>query len=346
MNLATDPRDLSEHVARIFLGTQVGCARCHAHPADRWTQEDYHRFAAFFARLTRDGGVVRAVDRGEVEDPKSGRPLEPRGLGGAKLTIPEKSDRRLALADWMVDPANPFFSRTVVNRVWKHLLGRGLVEPGDDLRPTNPATHPALLDALAKDFSANGHDLRRLIRLIASSRTWQLASYGGSSDPAAVRLYSRAQLKELPAAVFADAVAQVTGVPDAFAGVPAGTRAVQLISPATPSTALDVLGRCERKRACDSSSRSGGGLAQALHLINGSTINDKLVSDLGLVAELPEKTNREIIEILYLRAFSRYPWPGEVNAWDTMLPAGEGRREAVADLVWAVLNSREFSANH
>jgi hypothetical protein len=346
MNLATDPRDLSEHVARIFLGTQVGCARCHAHPADRWTQEDYHRFAAFFARLTRDGGVVRAVDRGEVDDPKSGYPLEPKGLGGTDLAIPEGMDRRLELAKWMTDPANPFFSRTVVNRVWKHLLGRGLVEPVDDLRPTNPATHPALLDALAKDFSANGHDLRRLIRMIVSSRTWQLASYGGSSDPAAARLHARAQLKELPAAVFADAVAQVTGVPDSFAGVPAGTRAVQLISPATPSPALDVLGRCERKRACDWSSRSGGGLAQALHLINGSTINDKLLSDLGLAAELPEKTNGEIIEALYLRAFCRHPTSSEVNAWDTMLPAGEGRREAVADLMWAVLNSREFSANH
>jgi hypothetical protein len=346
MNLATDPRDFSEHVARIFLGTQVGCARCHAHPADRWTQEDYHRFAAFFARLTRDGGVVRAVDRGEVDDPKSGRPLEPRGLGAAELAKTENGDRRLALANWMTDPANPFFARTVVNRVWKHLMGHGLVEPVDDLRPTNPATHPALLDALAADFRANGHDVRRLIRLIASSRTWQLASHGGSADPAAARLFARSRLKELPAAVFADAVAQVTGVPDTFAGAPAGTRAVQLISPATPSIALDVLGRCERKRACDSSSSSGGGLAQVLHLINGSTINDKLVSGVGLVAELPDRTNGEIIETLYLRAFSRYPTSSEVNAWDTMLPVGEGRREAVADLVWTVLNSREFSANH
>ncbi|MCW1925759.1 DUF1549 and DUF1553 domain-containing protein [Luteolibacter arcticus] len=346
MNLATDPRDLSEHVARIFLGLQIGCARCHAHPADRWTQEDYHRFAAFFARLSRDGGVVRAVDRGEVDHPKSGLPLEPRALGASDVEIPQGSDRRLALAAWMTDPANPFFARTVVNRVWKHLLGRGLVEPVDDLRPTNPATHPALLDALAADFSAHGHDLRRLIRLIAASRTWQLASHGGSADPAAARLFARALHKELPAAVFADAVAQVTGVPDTFAGVPAGTRAVQLISPATPSPALDVLGRCERKRACDSSSRSGGGLAQALHLINGSTINDKLAAGLGLAAELPEKTNREVIETLYLRAFSRYPSPGEMNAWDTVLPAGEGRPEAVADLVWVVLNSREFSANH
>lgn len=344
MLLATDPRDLSEHVGRIFLGSQIGCARCHAHPTDRWTQEDYHRFAAYFARVTRDGGVVRAGDRGEVDHPKTGHPLEPRPLGAAAVAMPENADRRVALADWMTDPANPFFARTMVNRVWKHLLGRGLVEPVDDLRPTNPATHPALLDALAADFTAHGYDMRRLIRLIVASRTWQLASHGGSADVAAARLFARAQRKPLPAAVFADAVAQVSGVPDEFEGHPAGTRAVQLVSPATPSVALDVLGRCERKRACDASSGGGGGLAQALHLLNGSTINDKLRA--GIAIELPARNNREVIESLYLRAFSRHPSPGEYDAWSIMLPAREGRQEAVADLLWTVLNSREFSANH
>lgn len=344
MLLATDPRDLSEHVGRIFLGSQISCARCHAHPTDRWTQDDYHRFAAFFARITRDGGVVRAGERGEVDDPKTGHPLEPRALGAPAVVLPKNADRRLALAEWMTDPANPHFARTFVNRVWKHLLGRGLVEPVDDLRPTNPATHPALLDALAADFSAHGFDLRRLIRLIVSSRTWQLASHGGSSEAAAERLFARAQRKPLPAAVFADAVAQVTGVPDVFDGYPVNTRAVQLIAPTTPSLALDVLGRCDRKRACDSSSGSGGGLAQALHLLNGSTINEKLRS--GLASELPALGNREVIESLYLRAFSRLPTASEVQAWEAVLPEGEGRSEAVADLLWTVLNSREFSANH
>lgn len=344
MLLASDPRDLSEHVGRIFLGAQIGCARCHAHPSDRWTQDDYHRFAAFFARVTRDGGVVRAGDRGEVDDPKTGRPLAPRALGGPAIVIPEGADRRLALADWMTDPANPFFARTVVNRVWKHLLGRGLVEPVDDLRPTNPASHPELLDALAADFTAHGHDLRRLIRLVVTSRTWQLASRGGSAEPAAGRLFARALLKDLPAPVFADAVAQVTGVADHFAGYPAGTRAVQLVSPATPSAALDVLGRCDRKRSCDASSVTGGGLAQALHLINGSTINDKLGR--GLAAELPALANRELVETLYLRAFSRFPTAAEIAAWDPALPSGDGRADAVADLLWALLNSREFAVNH
>jgi hypothetical protein len=344
MLLASDPRDLSEHVGRIFLGAQIGCARCHAHPSDRWTQDDYHRFAAFFARITRDGGVVRAGERGEVDDPKSGRPLEPRALGGPAVALPENADRRVALAGWMIDPANPYFARTVVNRVWKRLLGRGLVEPVDDLRPTNPATHPELLDALAADFTAHGHDLRRLIRLIVTSRTWQLASQGGSPDPAAGRLFARALPKELPAPVFADAVAQVTGVPDVFAGYPPGTRAVQLASPATPSAALDLLGRCDRKRSCDGSTAGGGGLAQALHLINGSTINDKLAA--GLATELPARSNREVVETLYLRAFSRFPTAAEFAAWDPALPPGDGRAEAVADLLWTILNSREFAVNH
>ncbi len=344
MLLASDPRDLSEHVGRIFLGSQIGCARCHAHPADRWTQQDYHQFAAFFARVTRDGGAVRAGDRGEVNDPKTDRPLEPRALGASASAIPQGEDRRLALAEWMTDPANPFFARTFVNRVWKHLLGRGLVEPVDDLRPTNPATHPALLDALASDFTAHGYDLRRLVRLIVSSRTWQLASHGGSADPAAARLFARAHSKPLPAADFADAVAQVSGVPDVFAGYPMGTRAVQLVSPATPSTALDLLGRCERKRACDGSSGNGGGLAQALHLINGSTINDKLHA--GIVAELTTLSNRQVIETLYLRAFSRFPTVEEGAEWDALLPQDATRNEAVADLLWTVLNSREFATNH
>ena len=183
-----------------------------------------------------------------------------------------------------------------------------------------------------------------MIRLIVSSRTWQLASRGGSADPAATRLLARAHRKPLPAAVFADAVAQVTGVPDSFDGYPTGTRAVQLVSPATPSAALDVLGRCDRKRTCDISSGSGGGLAQVLHLLNGSTINDKLHA--GLAAELPPLSNREIIETLYLRAFSRFPSPIEFDQWNALLPPDDGRSEAVADLLWTVLNSREFAANH
>lgn len=344
MMLAQDPRDLSEHVGRMFLGTQIGCARCHAHPADRWTQEDYHRFAAFFARVTREGGVVRLASQGEVDDPKTAKPLSPRPLGAPAISLDPGADRRRILADWLTSADNRLFSRTLVNRVWKQLLGRGLVEPVDDIRPTNPATHPALLNALAADFAGHRFDLRHLIRTIVSSRTYQLSSRSMESNQADLRLYSHATLKPLPAAVFVDAVAQVTGVPDVFEGLPSGTRAVQLVSPATPSSALDVLGRCLRLRPCDGSAGTAGGLAASLHLINGSTINTKLVS--GFVEALSKRSVREVVDELYCRAFARPPDMAERAEWEAMLARSENRIEAVQDLLWTLLNAREFALNH
>jgi len=350
MMLASDPRDLAEHIGRIFLGSQIGCARCHAHPNDRWTQTDYHRFAAYFARVQREAGRVSVATHGEVNHPKTGQPMQPKPLGttlpSTNESISEPTDRRAALALWLASPANPSFTRTFVNRVWKHLLGRGLVEPVDDLRPTNPSTHPALLDALAADFVAGGMDLRRLVRVIVTSQTYQLTSEPRGINGQDQRLYSHAYLKELPAQVFADAVVQVTGVPDHFEGYPPGTRAVQLIGPRTASPALDVLGRCSREGACDSPARAGGGLARALHLINGSTINDKLHGGRleSLLAGNPPIP--KIIDDLYLQALSRPPTAAEQAGWTAVLATAADRVEAIQDLLWALLNSREFAFNH
>ncbi len=344
MTLASDPRDFAEHAGRIFLGAQIACARCHAHPSDRWTQEDYHRFAACFARMTHEGGVVQVSTRGEVDHPKTGKPLSPRPLGAPAGPDHADADRRLEVAAWLTAPDNPLFARTTVNRVWKQLLGRGLVEPVEDMRPTNPSTHPALLDALAADFVAHRFDLRHVILTIVTSRTYQLTARTRGVNQLDTRLYSHAYIKPLPAPVFADAVAQVTGVPDVFEGYPAGTRAVQLISPATPSPALDVLGRCLRKRPCDGGGQPGGGLAEALHLINGSTINDKLRG--GIVQGIKGRSNREVIEDLYRRALTRPPEPAELAEWEAWLASGTDRTEAVQDLFWTVLNSREFALNH
>ncbi len=345
--LATDPRDLAEHASRIFLGTQIACARCHAHPADRWTQEDYHRFAAYFARVSHEGEFIKVSLRGEVDHPKSGEPLAPRPLGAAPASGKDESmDRRTELARWMTSSDTPQFGRAIVNRVWKYLLGRGLVEPVDDLRPTNPATYPALLDALARDFVTNGHDLRRLIRTIASTRTYQLTSRSRGLNKFDDRFYSHAYLKELPAAVFLDAVAQVTGVPEVFPGCAEGTRSVQLIGARTPSYALDVLGRCSRDTPCDGGGRRGGGLAQALHLINGPTINARLGN--GIIAQLLARgdPNRDIIEEVYLRALTRRPESAEAGEWERMFAAAASKTEAAQDLLWTLLNSREFAFNH
>ena len=344
--LATDPRDLAEHVGRIFLGTQIACARCHAHPADRWTQEDYHRFAACFARVSREGQLIKVSTRGEVDHPKTGEALAPRPLGARAAIAPDAADRRIELARWMTSRDTPQFARTIVNRVWKHLLGRGLVEPVDDLRPTNPATHPALLEALAKEFVDHGHDLRWLIRTITSTRTYQLSSRTRGLNRLDDRFYSHAYVKELPAQVFLDAVSQVTSVPHEFPGYHKGTRAVQLVGAQTSSYELDVLGRCARDTACDSGGRRGGGLAQALHLINGSTINGKLEG--GIVARLVAggRSDREIIDELYLRAFTRSPEPTELVEWEQMFASAPNKTEAVQDLLWTLLNSREFAFNH
>ncbi|MEW6303108.1 MAG: DUF1549 and DUF1553 domain-containing protein [Verrucomicrobiota bacterium] len=343
--LANDPRDLGEHVGRMFLGTQIACARCHAHPADRWTQDDYYAFAAYFARVTKSGGAVEIAPQGEVEHPKTQRPVMPRPLGAAGQAG-EAGDRRVELAEWLVSPDNPLFARNVVNRVWKHLLGRGLVEPVDDLRPTNPPVNPALMNALANDFARNGFDLRRLVRLIAESRTYQLSSRAIDGNRRDDRFFSHAYLKPLPAQVLADAVAQVTGVPDHYPDYAEGTRAVQLVGAQTPSYALDVLGRCAREQSCESPGRAGGGLAQALHLINGSTINDKLRG--GALSRLLARglTDSELIDELYLRTLSRPASAAERAEWEPMLARAADKTEIAEDLLWALLNSREFAFNH
>lgn len=359
--LAADPRDLAEAVGRIFLGTQIACARCHAHPADRWTQDDYHAFAAHFARVEVSGGVVRERVRGEVDHPKSGRPVLPRPLGavGGHGDLTDRSDptdptypthgdsRRRSLAAWMTAPGNPFFARTMVNRVWRELFGRGLVEPVDDLRPTNPATHPALLEALAREFESGGYDLRGLVRTLATSRAYQLESGGVGGDGLGSGLFTQAQRRALPAAVLVDAVVQVTGVPEVYAGYAEGTRAVQLIDARVPSYALDVLGRCGRDGPCETGgggTAGGGGLAQALHLLNGGLINARVGAAAAAMRDGTMPAGGWV-EGLYLRALTRYPREDERRRWTTWMEEAEDPGEAAEDLVWAMLNGREFGEN-
>lgn len=348
--LSNDPRDFSEHVSRMFLGTRIACARCHAHPNDRWTQDDYHQFAAYFARVGRSAEQVQVRQRGEVDHPKTGLPVTPKPLGAPRPVSGQvddaATDRRVELAQWLTAADNPLFARSLVNRVWKHLFGRGLVEPVDDLRPTNPATHPALLDALARDFVEHGFDLRHLLRTLTSSRTYQRASTTTPSNRLDSRLFSHAYVRELPAPVFLDALVQATGVRHRFEGQPADIRAVQLISPQVPSPSLDVLGRCNRERPCETSGQAGGGLARTLHLINGSTLHDKFAG--GVVDQLlaGSQTDEQIVTELYLRTLTRLPAAEETAEWSSLLARAPQRREAVEDLLWTLLNSREFGFNH
>ena len=343
--LANDPRDFAEQVGSIFLAARIGCARCHAHPADRWTRTDYHQFAAFFARIRRDGGRIDTAPQGEVEDPQTGRPLPPRPLG-ERIALDPAADRRGALAEWVVSADNPLFARAFVNRVWKHLMGRGLVEPVDDLRPTNPAVHPELLDALAHDFASSGFDLRHLVGSIARSAAYQRSARPLPGNATDDRLHSHALLKMPDGRVLLDMIAQATGVPEEFPDQPEVERAVQLVGAQSPSAALDILGRCSRETTCESSSIAGGGLAQALHLVNGATINRRLGQG-HLARWLSEKpSNDELITRLYLHTLSRPPLAAERDEWRARLAAGEARSAIAEDLLWALLNSREFTFNH
>ena len=346
---APDPRDMGEYVSGALLGVQIACARCHAHPSAAWTQDDFYGFAAFFARTRQEGSRIVGGERGEVQHPKTGKDAAPRPLGVKSIpAVATGTDRLVVLADWVTSPKNPYFAKAVVNRVWRHLVGRGVAEPVDDLRVTNPPSNPALLDALAADFAAGGYDLRRLVRTIAESRTYQLASRATDDNRDDDRLFSHARVKPLAPQVLADAIADATGVSDEFPGYPPGTRAVELVDARTPSYALDVLGRCTREAACETRS-AGGGVSQSLHLINGTTINAKLrggVTDRLLRDSPPDA---RVVEELYLRALSRFPSEKEHGFWDQQLASAATARDKrllVEDLLWALLNSREFAYSH
>ncbi len=342
-----DPRDTAEFVSRAFLGTRLQCARCHNHPLDQWTQNDYYGFAAFFTQLRSDGSRVSVAERSELDHPRTGRPVPPRLLGVSSVPAADddRAVRRVRLSAWLTSPGNRLFAETAVNRVWKDLLGRGLVEPVDDLRASNPAANPRLLRALAATFIREGYDLKRLIRTIATSRTYQLASRSNATNGADDRFNSHARARPVVGPVLADAIAQATGVAFDYAGYPPGTRAIQLLDPQVPSYTLDVFGRCRRDGPCESS-RGGGGLAQALHVINDPALNERIRQ--GEVARLLEggRPDRQTVETLYLRTLSRPPDDSERRHWDNLLRQAPDRREVVEDQLWALLNCREFAFNH
>jgi len=346
VRIASDPRDVAEFASRSLLGIRVECARCHNHPFDRWTQNDYYGFAAFFARTRAEGTRVVTLAQGEVDHPKTGRPVPPRALGAHAVAMPPAGDRRRSLAQWLKTDGAPMLARATANRVWKHLMGRGIIEPVDDVRVSNPPSNPALLDALTQELLRSGYDLRKLVRTIATSRTYQLASRPNDVNRADRQFFSHAYLKPLPAQVLADAVAQATGVPNDYPGLPTGTRAIQLVDSLIPSEALDVFGRCRREASCETDAQPGGGLSQALHLINGATLNDKLAS--GIVAKLVRDgaTNGDAVDELYLRTLSRLPEPRERDHWSKSLAASTNRTESLEDLLWSLLNAREFAFNH
>ncbi|MBN9518670.1 DUF1549 domain-containing protein, partial [bacterium] len=364
-----DPLQRAESVAQVFLGVRIGCARCHNHPFDRWTMDDYYGFAALFARIdyrvmTNDRRdmldkhefvgeqVVFQKRDGEMISGRTKQPARPKLLGAA--AVDPDGDRLGAAAEWVASPDNPFFARAQVNRVWLHLMGRGLVDPNDDFRATNPPTNPDLLDWLAKDFAANGHRLKPLVRRIMTSRTYQLAATTRDAAVMADDLHhSHALVTPLEAEQLLDALVQVTGGSVRFAGYPAGLRANQV--PAPPQTGrrftsgmgdqfLKVFGKPERLLTCECERSDDPGLLQAFQMISGDVVN-RLISDpdnrigVRLAAGTPDAT---LLEEFYLSALCRRPTEAEGRRILAYLSAAPDRRAAWEDVLWALVNSKEF----
>jgi hypothetical protein len=373
---------MAENVSQGFLGIRVQCAKCHNHPLEKWTQNEYYGMANLFARVQRkvnldvwvnDEMTVYNTADGDVIQPRLGRPIPPKPLGGPVLASNKSVDRRVAFADWLTGPNNKQFARSITNRVWAHFMGRGLVEAVDDLRETNPPTNPALLDALADDLVKHNYDLRWLMRRIVTSYAYQRSSDSNPRNRKDDRYYSRYLVKRLTAEQLLDALSQVTGQPEAFPGMPVGYRADQLPDTHVKSEFMDSFGRPARQVTCECERSQEPSMEQALLFINGDVINRKVTADGGLVDRLIKsgKSNDDILSTLYITALGRCPSPLELSRdkgalnralmlEKTAQPAAKPadslvalkvaaekmRRRALEDMLWVLVNSKEFLFNH
>ncbi|MGH7128095.1 MAG: DUF1553 domain-containing protein, partial [Planctomycetaceae bacterium] len=372
-SLHQDPLGMAETVSMAFLGMSIQCAHCHDHPLEKWTNDDYYGMANLFARVRAKGwgGDFRSGDGnrtvfvaadGEVIQPRTGRPQPPRPLDAEPIPFDDPRDRREYLADWLTAPENPYFSRAITNRVWANFFGVGIVEAVDDLRLTNPPSNPELLDALAAYLVENDYNLKRLMRVILTSATYQRSSRPVEGNETDERFYSRYYPQRLPAEVMLDALSQVTGVPTVFSqqaapggtvtkvDIPAGTRAVQLADTSIVSYFLQTFGRPERLITCECERSSEPSMVQVLHIMNGDTLTGKLQEQDNRLGELlaARASNEEIIDTLYLTALSRHPTEQEAGRILAVLAdaAEADRRAAIEDLYWSLLSSNEFLFNH
>jgi hypothetical protein len=351
--ISRDPENATETTAQLFLGVRIQCAKCHNHPFERWTQDDYYGFAAFFSQVGRKKGnlpdeeVIYATHSGEVHQPRTGKLMRPKALGGPVLAQ-AKTDRRTALAAWLTGAENPFFARSLVNRVWFHLIGRGIVEPVDDFRDSNPASNDELLDGLTASFVKGGYNLKALIRTIVRSRTYQLSAHAIELNADDGLYFSHALTKLLPAEVLLDAISAVTGTTTPFDGLPRGARATQIPDGKMDNPFLKTFGRPARELACECERESDSNLSQALQLIGGATVNGKLHDDAGRMAQLASssKSPEAITRELYSIALAREPSASELAAAARHLSAAKNRRLAVEDLGWVLINSKEFLFRH
>lgn len=351
----------AEAVAQLFCGVRLQCAKCHNHPSERWTQDDYAGMAAFFARVrsrpdpsfgapAKDAppaAEIVSTDRsGEFVQPRNNLPVQPKPLGSSP--VPTDGDRRIVLAEWLTRPENPFFARAIANRVWFHLFGRGIVEPVDDFRDSNPPSHPELLDVLAREFVSHQYDLRYLIRLVVNSTTYQLSERKPNPSPNDDKYFARVRPRLLSAEQLLDAASDVTGVPERFAGLPLGVRAVQLPDGDDHHPFLRAFGQPARELPCECERDGEANLTQALQLTAGSTVSAKLREPNNRIGTLiaSKKSDPEIVEILVLSALGRIPRPEEIEQARAHIAASGDRRRGLEDVLWAFLNSPEFLFRH
>ena len=352
----TDTLKLTENVAQVFMGMRMQCAQCHNHPFDRWTMNDYYSFAAFFAQVGRKTGedqretVVYNRGNGGVRHPVGNRDIPPKYLGMNMDKPVEGEDRREVLAKWLASPRNPWFAKNLANIVWAHFFGQGIVEPVDDVRISNPPSNPELLEELGKRFTASNYDFKKLVRDICNSRTYQLAAKSNEMNASDTRNFAKGTIRRLRAEVLLDAINVVTSTKDKFRGLPLGARAVEIVDGRTSTYFLTTFGRANRDTVCSCEVKMEPNLSQALHLLNGETVNQKILSGGLIAAGLKEgKTNEQIIEDIYWRCFSRPPTQTEQSKLGEFLKDAKdnaARSLALNDMFWAVLNSKEFIFNH
>jgi hypothetical protein len=340
--------------AQVFLGLRLQCAKCHHHPYERWSQDDYYGLAGFYTRLGRKSFgepppyfTSPTVTYGETH-PITGKQLEPKYLDGNVVKFAPEEDPRHALVDWMAKPENPFFAKTFANRMWGHFFGRGIVQEIDDMRETNPPSNPELLDALAREFREHNFDMKHIVRIMLQSQVYQLASEPSPDNQKDHQNFARYYARRMPAEVAYDAVEQVTGFHSSFGNMNADARAVDLPHERFYSPFLDTFDRPKRVSGCECERSTSATLSQVLLLANSDEMEGKLQNDAARIGKMfaEKKSTYQMVEEFYLSAFSRYPNPQEILVTAGYIDRDPNRRRGAEDVLWSLLNSREFLFNH
>ena len=347
-----DTLKTAENVAQVFMGFRTQCAQCHNHPFDRWTMDDYYSFAAFFSQIGRKTGedyretIVFNSRSGDIRHPVGNAVMAPKFLGGEVPDIQGK-DRRAVLAGWLTSPDNPYFATNVANRVWAHFFGKGIVEPVDDVRVSNPPSNPELFQELGKKLVEYNYDFKQLVRDICNSQAYQRSSVRNASNETDERNFAHANVRRVPAEQLLDCVSQVTETQEKFRGLPLGARAVQIADGQTSTYFLTTFGRAKRETVCDCEATTDPSLSQALQMLNGDAVHGKILSG-GVVKKLlaEGQTPEQAISTIMVRCLTRKPLPEEMERLTAVVNSAENPQAGLEDVFWAVLNSREFLFNH